>query len=81
MLLSVCYWVLVGLTIDVSAIPVVPGELRRLHRRAVGNSSVEPYSLPESDDEPTLRAQAIDQAPDVLYGPSPAGGRPFFPTG
>jgi hypothetical protein len=74
--------VLLGLTIDVAAVPAaVPGALNHLRRRE-DSTTVEPFSLPGSDDEPTVRAQAIEiKRQTFLYGPSPAGGGPFFPTG
>lgn len=78
MLLSFLSVVLVGLSVDVAAIP---GARSQLYRRA-DNDTVEPYSLPESDDEPAVRAQAIEiKRQTFLYGPSPVGGGPFFPTG
>jgi hypothetical protein len=78
MLLSLGHLILAVLTIEVAA---VPGARKHLHRRE-DNTTVEPFSLPESDDEPTVRAQEIEiKRQTFLYGPSPLGGRPFFPTG
>jgi hypothetical protein len=76
-----CSLILVGLAINVAAIPLALGGLDRLYRRQ-DNSSIEPYSLPGFDNEATARAQAIEiKRQTFLYGPSPLGGRPFFPAG
>ena len=81
MLLSLCLIFWAGLAIETAAVPVYSRGLSHPYRRA-DNSSVEPFSLPASDDDPSLRAQAIEiKRQTFLYGSSPTGGKPFFPAG